>query len=92
MALENLTPSDAEIKSAPNPNYLEGDYHKGVLEMTFRDGNPLAEKLVDDVFSSREIQSVYLVGAGGSNSYIEPVKYILDKYCLLYTSPSPRDS
>lgn len=83
MALENLTPSDEQIKSAPNPNYLEGDYLKGVLEMAFRDGNPVAEKLVKDVFSSRQIESVYLVGSGGSNSYIEPVKYILDKYCDL---------
>jgi fructoselysine 6-phosphate deglycase len=83
MALENLTPSDEEIKSAPNPNYLEGDYLKGVLEMTFRDGNPVAQKLVEEIFSSRQIESIYLVGAGGSNSYIEPVKYILDKYCDL---------
>lgn len=83
MALENLTPSEAEIKAHPNPNYLEGDYLKGVLETTFRDGSPIAEKVVGEIFSGREIKSIYLVGAGGSNSYIEPVKFILDKYCDL---------
>lgn len=83
MTLENLTPSDEEIKSAPNPNYLEGDYLKGVLETTFKDGNPIAEKLVKEIFSKHKIESIYLVGAGGSNSYIEPIKYILDQNCDL---------
>lgn len=83
MPLENLTPTDAAIKAHPNPNYLEGDYLKNVLEATFRQGSPLAEQIVGQIFASRDIRSIYLVGAGGSNSYIEPVKYILDQYCDL---------
>lgn len=83
MTLENHTPSHDEIKAAPNPNYLEGDYLKGVLERTFEAGNPQAEAIVAKIFEGRDIKSIYLVGAGGSNSYIEPVKYILDRFCDL---------
>ena len=83
MTLEDHTPSPEQIKAAPNPNYLEGDYLKGVLERTFEAGNPAAAAIVDKILADREIRSIYLVGAGGSNSYIEPVKYILDRFCGL---------
>lgn len=83
MAVENLTPSDAEIKAYPNPNYLEGDFIRNVLEKTFLEGNPIAAQVVEQIFTRHDVRSIYLVGAGGSNSYIEPVKYILDKYCEL---------
>jgi fructoselysine 6-phosphate deglycase len=80
MALESHTPTDEEIKAAPNPNYLEGDYLRGVLESAFRNGNPVSERIVSEVFTKHAIKSVYLVGSGGSNSYVEPVKYILDRH------------
>lgn len=80
MTLENVTPSHEEIKSKPNPNYLEGTYLEGVLSSAYETGEPVAAKLVDAIFDAHEIESIYLVGAGGSNSYIEPCKHILDRY------------
>ena len=37
-------------------------------------------------------QASYLVGDGGECAIVDPRRDVEDYLCLLYTSPSPRDS
>jgi fructoselysine 6-phosphate deglycase len=79
MPLDNATPSPEEIKAKPNPNYLDGTYLEGVLTATYASGEPVAARLVTTLLARHHFTSIYLVGAGGSHSYMEPIKYLLDR-------------
>jgi fructoselysine 6-phosphate deglycase len=78
--LENFDLDPEVLRKSPNPNYLEGDFLRSIMTATYEVVQPQTTRVVAELHDKEPIKSVYLVGAGGSNSYIEPVKYILDRH------------
>jgi fructoselysine 6-phosphate deglycase len=78
--LENFDLDPEVLKNSPNPNYLEGDFLRSIMASTYDSVQPQAARAVAALLGKGPVRSVYLVGAGGSNSYIEPIKYILDRH------------
>lgn len=78
--LENFDLDPEILRNSPNPNYLEGDFLRSIMRSTFEAAGPQAIHIVSELLGDGVIRSIYLVGAGGSNSYIEPIKYVLDRH------------
>ena len=71
---------------------LHPSLSKGLKELGFARPTPVQSAAIPPAMVGRDILASAMTGSGKTAAFLLPILHRLIDSCLLYTSPSPRDS